>query len=130
MTDIEASDEALNAFQALTPAERGLIVEQWYAQHQPRSRTRYKRERYSLQLLQDLLDTTEKHVQEYGFYRRVSSVDYTGSSLMGRLNTIEGSLTNPQVAHPAYLPLKTRLDALRRKYQLEHELLKSRRINR
>lgn len=127
---ITCTPEALQAFCDLTPAERGEVVEQWYARQQPRPSTRYKRARYSLQLLQDLLDTSEQHIQQHGFYGRASDTDYTGSALMSRLNTIESYLTDLQVTNPTYRPLKIRLEELRRQYQLELELLKSRRIKR
>lgn len=119
--------EALSAFLALSPTERGKAIDLWYRSHQPSTSKRYVRQRYHLETFKALIDELEAHVLDYGFTAPLEQggnrMSNPGGPMMAKLATVEGALTDAQTLDSRYEPLKKRFDALQQKCTVEYELL-------
>lgn len=121
---ITADPDALDAWAALTPEQRGAVVTGWFKAQHPSLKGRYKRERYSLGTFEQLLTETEAALAE------ANEVTVNLARRIAQCQRVEGSLTAAQVVDPAYPALKLRLDALTTRQQAYYETLKLNRSQR
>ena len=120
---IEGCDaETMEAFERLSPLERGHVIAQWYSNQYPCHR--YKRERQSLDTFARLLDETATWIDQYGFWRGRTQTKEAGPSgfeRLARLASIESQLTLAQTHDVRYASLKARLTELQARAKVEKE---------